>query len=273
MKEWAVLFWRNRHEVRGEELSAFIDNELEESARLRVERHIESCTPCTEALGELRAVSLAISELPAVPAPRSFTLRQADVDPVQAIAPSGLFGSVQPLLGGVAAIAIVAFVVLVGVDITEDGATNFDAGGSRMTSQELETAAFLAENQSESSAAERTATSAADVLRGNEDIQGGEFDDATVDSAIGTLVPESGELPLVAAADDAIETRAPDRSVLPDVSEEPPLHDSAGQGALAADDDRDSTGLRVAESVAAAVAIGAGGSVLLLWWRRRAAVG
>ncbi|MCH8162412.1 MAG: hypothetical protein IIB88_11035, partial [Chloroflexi bacterium] len=38
-------------------------------------------------------------------------------------------------------------------------------------------------------------------------------------------------------------------------------------------DDGDGVGLRVAESVAAAVAIAAGGSVLLIRWRRRATAG
>ena len=72
-----MLFWRNRHEVDDEELNAFVDGELEESGRRRVERHLESCARCSEAGAELRARSRALDELPSVRAPRSFAQRGA----------------------------------------------------------------------------------------------------------------------------------------------------------------------------------------------------
>jgi hypothetical protein len=48
-----------------------------------------------------------------------------------------------------------------------------------------------------------------------------------------------------------------------------------GEGSIApslADEDGDSTGLRVAQIVAGAVAIAAAGSLGFIWWRRRTAV-
>ena len=122
-----MLFWRGRHEVREADLSAYVDGELSASVLQRVEAHLEVCAACRESVTELRAVHQSVKELPRVPVPRSFVLREADVASAPTRAGGGLFGSVMPLLSGVAAIAIVAFVVLAGFDITSDS-SNRGAG-------------------------------------------------------------------------------------------------------------------------------------------------
>ena len=273
-----MLFWRNRHEVRDEDLNGFVDGELEESVRQRVERHLESCSSCNETVAELRAMSRAMSELPSVRAPSSFALREADVTPAPVSGDPGLFGSVTPLLSGVTAIAIVAFVVLVGVDITNDG-SDFGDSASRTTSLLLEETASLAAEVDDATdqygdlieeyfAAEDdgdVAPSVAGMPRQNEDtFTGGydasanEYDGIVADDADKPLDLEPGE------AEEALtdETRSGELAY-------------AGNGKAPAlvDDDGGSTGLRVAESIAGAVAIAAAGSVLLIWWRRKSTVG
>ncbi|MCI0777074.1 MAG: zf-HC2 domain-containing protein [Chloroflexi bacterium] len=276
------MFWRNRHEVREEELNALVDGELTESARHRIERHIESCTPCSEAVAELRGLSRAMSELPAVVAPRSFALREADIAAAKTPAPSSLFGSVQPLLSGVAAIAIVAFIVLVGVDIAEDNASDFDASTSGRMSTAVGERASLAPEVEDATVQEGDGSddSFAAYGAGEEELA---TEDAAAPRAVG-VPADGGDLPDresdFNAVGDIDESTARGMALSPEeIAEEPPLGDSSeadGEGAstaVLARDDGDGTGLRVAESVAAAVAIAAGGSVLLIWWRRRATTG
>jgi anti-sigma factor RsiW len=57
-----------RH-VRGERLSAFLDDELDDEAALRVTRHVRDCQPCLDALEELRATRDALRRLPGLQAP------------------------------------------------------------------------------------------------------------------------------------------------------------------------------------------------------------
>lgn len=109
-----MFFWR-KHPIRDVDLSAYVDGQLEPPARDRLEAHIETCTPCREALAELRALRSALQELPPAMAPRSFALREADVR-VEA-KPSLTPARPPALLGGLASVALVAFVALVGVDV------------------------------------------------------------------------------------------------------------------------------------------------------------
>ncbi len=274
-----MLFWRNRHEVRDEELNAFVDGELDEPARLRVERHMDSCTSCSETLAELQAVSRAMSELPSVQAPRSFALREADVLPAPASGATGLFGSVTPLLSGVAAIAIVAFVVLVGVDITEQN-------GSRLSTTDRTMEFAVGEEAAGATAADDATGQAFEYFSGYEDGDGVDGAGSAENAAPpqnGGMSPDGEGLseieldpPAVGDSGGRLD-KIPD--VLPEEIEEDPLSgelDQAFSGdniALELADDGSSTGLRVAESVAAAVAIAATGAVLLIWRRNRTTAG
>lgn len=57
-----------RH-VADEQLSAFLDDELEEPVALRVTRHLADCDVCIEGLEELRLTRDALRGLPTVRAP------------------------------------------------------------------------------------------------------------------------------------------------------------------------------------------------------------
>ncbi len=235
-----MLFWRGRHEVRKEDLSAYVDGELSASALQRVEAHLEVCAACSESVTELRAVRQSVKELPRVPVPRSFVLREADVAAAPTRAGGGLFGSVTPLLSGVAAIAIVAFVVLAGFDITSDSA-NRDVG---ITAGDFSTSDLEA--------------------------------DAARESPEAAVVPQASDTENYDAGDDGL----PDELSPDDGEAAPPQQESISddgtrlgtdpQSAVAAGDD-DETGLRIAEAVAAGIAVAAGGAALFIWWRRRQA--
>ena len=119
-----MLFWRRKHPIADQELSAYVDGQLSPDARARVEQHIESCAACRETVDELRALRSALQALPREDAPRSFALREADVRP-QAPQPAGMLTRATPLLSGVTAAAFIAFGVLVGID---SGALDGGAG-------------------------------------------------------------------------------------------------------------------------------------------------
>ena len=235
-----MLFWRGRHEVREEDLSAYVDGELNASALQRVEAHLEVCAACRESVTELRAVRHSVKELPRVPVPRSFVLREADVAAASATAGAGLFGNVTPLLSGVAAIAIVAFVVLAGFDITSDS-SNRDAG--------VTAGDFSVSDLEADSAGEAPVNAAAPQTAEREDYGAG--DERLPDE----LSPDDGE-----AAPPQLEGIRDENT---DPGTDP-------QSAVASGDD-DETGLRIAEALAGGIAVVAGGAALFIWWRRRQA--
>ncbi len=132
-----MMFWFNRHRRLRDQLSAYIDGELDDSAAERLERHLAECGRCRQEMEQLRATVAALQELPAVEPPRSFTL-----SPERAAAPRPAQPGVTPLaLGmrlaaaGVAA-ALVAVVLVDLGDVGDNGAGDGDAA-SQMLSERL----------------------------------------------------------------------------------------------------------------------------------------
>ena len=115
-KARGVFFFRRKHPINDGELNAYVDDQLAAGARDRLETHVESCSACRETLVELRAVRQALHDLPHERAPRSFALRQADVEAPVPTRAAGAFAGAPSLLGALATVSIVAFVVLVAVD-------------------------------------------------------------------------------------------------------------------------------------------------------------
>lgn len=232
-----MLFWRRRHPIRDEELSAYVDGQLDAAAGARLEAHIESCAACRDTLTELRAVRAALVAMPRSQAPRSFALRQEDVQPQPSAGAFAALGAAPALLGGVATVALVAFVVLVGIDVTDES-----SGGVAGTANRLGAVSDASEESVEG-AITALAPEARGTTAGQDDVnleQGGD-----------------GE------ADESQEDQ---------YSSAPPAEKTQVLGSDAdlvteADDGLD---LRLAEAAAAAIALVAGGSLALVWWRRRA---
>lgn len=249
-----MLFWdnfRRRHPIGDEELNAYIDGELDAAARARVEAHLESCAACREAVDELRTVSQALQALPRAQAPRSFALREADVEPMPARQAGWLAGA-TPLLGGVATVAFLAFFVLVGVDVADrsSGGDASDSGtgtSAAITEQDTALGADTLESQFESGDSERGVA------------------DALPPAGDGAAPPEA---PLAATGDDIPDDDSPNNGDA--VSDEEGAMESTRELLDPEPGGDDSSRLRIAEAATAAVAIAAGGSLALVWWRRRA---
>jgi anti-sigma factor RsiW len=71
------------HNQVAELLSAYIDDEVTTEERVLIESHLATCTSCTHDMAALRQTVSLVGQLPQVPAPRPFTLRESDVRPAR----------------------------------------------------------------------------------------------------------------------------------------------------------------------------------------------
>lgn len=130
-----MMFWFNRHRRLRDQLSAYIDSELDVSAAERLERHLAECGRCRREMEQLRATVAALQELPAVEPPRSFTLspeRVAPRPPMPVASPLA-FGARIAAAGVAAALAVVLVVDL--GDFGGDGVTDEATAPQMMRSE------------------------------------------------------------------------------------------------------------------------------------------
>jgi hypothetical protein len=110
------MFSISTHRRFRDQLSAYIDGELEGAAAERLEKHLAGCEGCRLELVQLRATVAALHDLPEVQAPRSFALsaeRAAGRRPqTRAAAPLAL--GVRLAAAGVAVALAAVFVVDLG---------------------------------------------------------------------------------------------------------------------------------------------------------------
>ncbi len=130
-----MMLWFNRHRRLRDQLSAYIDGELDASAAERLERHLAECGRCDQEMEQLRATVAALQELPAVEPPRSFTLspgRVAPRHPIPVASPLA-FGARIAAAGVAAALAVVLVVDLgdFGGDGVSDEATSIEMASER----------------------------------------------------------------------------------------------------------------------------------------------
>lgn len=67
-----------------EDLSAYLDGELDRATRSKVEAHLASCDSCAWECRTLQQTKQLLAKAPRVVAPRSFTIRELDVAPQRA---------------------------------------------------------------------------------------------------------------------------------------------------------------------------------------------
>jgi hypothetical protein len=153
-----MMFWFNRHSRLRDQLSAYIDGELDASAAKRLERHMAECGRCSQELEQLRATVAALQGLPAVQLPRSFTLspERAALRPPLPIASPLAFGARIAAAGVAAALAIVLVVDL--GDFGGDGVTQEATAPQMMPSETNEDGAATAAGEEAEIAANDTSS-------------------------------------------------------------------------------------------------------------------
>lgn len=238
-----MFFWRRSHAISEEQLSAYIDGQLDDADAARLEAHAESCSACRDALAELRTVRSTLRELPQVAAPRSFALREADVRPAPATRVSG--GRAPALLGGLASVALVAFLTLVSVDVLDRGSSGGDAATVS------------------GAAADRSTTeqqySDAEVGDGETQLRENTLGQSGAPSAGSAATPAARE-PAVTGPVPAADDGAQPEGGAPEATTRAAVDDDGVSDAL----------LRAGEVAAAAVALAAAGGFAFAWRRRRA---
>lgn len=73
--------FQNEHEYAQENLSAYLDGELDAREKNRVEKHLQECTICQRELAGLRQTVALLRLVPEVPLPRSFLVPVAEARP------------------------------------------------------------------------------------------------------------------------------------------------------------------------------------------------
>jgi hypothetical protein len=114
------MVWFDRHRRLRDQLSAYIDGELDERAAERLEAHLAGCAPCREQVEQLRATSAALRALPEIDPPRSFALspeRAAERGP----APSPSLPTLAIGMRLATAGAAVALAAVILVDLGDSG--------------------------------------------------------------------------------------------------------------------------------------------------------
>ena len=289
-----MLFFRRRHPIRDAELSAFVDGELPAVDSARVEAHVESCDPCGQTLLELRAVRQSVRDLPRVAAPRSFALREADVQTEARAPAAGAFSGAPGLLGAVATMAVLVFGVLVAVDVggTPSGG-GADSAGMNFVTQGLEAeadatlpealgdedgnaplpdagerdmAGLIPDPNEEDGASQSSGT--------NRTADAGAYDHPESDDEAEDVADDTTNLDARLPSRDVADSDEAEADPLADggVAEaDPPADDSvpATETSIEAEDGGIAA-IRLAEAAAAAVALAAAASLAFVWWRRRA---
>lgn len=278
------MFWR-RHAVHEDDLSAYVDGQLDAAARERIGTHVAACSACQATVADLRELRSAMRAMPRATAPRSFALRAADVERTTPD-PAGPFARAMPMLGGLTAVAALTFFVLLGFDAQGSVEEQNDAfGGTQsplMEAASLDDGDAAPEPMSRDAEARATAAPADNFA----DLEENPADGSGDEPALSDDVETTGEAPAPgeAAADEVAEDEpVADEPASPDTvemtgeraTEGAPADDGAAPNeflpATQAPDDGDGwAAIRVAEAAAAGVALAAAASFAFVWWRRRA---
>ncbi len=105
---------KSDHRRVSEMLSAYVDGELSARERARVDRHLSECADCRWELETLRQTATLLGQLPSVPVPRSFAIREMDVSRRAAPSPPR---RAYTLLRGATALAALLLAVVVAGDL------------------------------------------------------------------------------------------------------------------------------------------------------------
>lgn len=206
------MTWFRRDAHPEEQLSAYVDGELDRAGRRSVEAHLASCEACTELVKDLQAAKAVVSELPRLEPRRSFTLGPEHARPPKPAVQR------SPFVFAPAA-ALTLLVALLVVDVADFGG---DGGLTAANSQQADSAADGAiESLQQAEPAQETADAAESAADGAGQAAGGDEDGPAAFSA-----PSADDSSGAAAAD----AEAPARSTQDGASEEPAAATPAPQG-------------------------------------------
>lgn len=149
------------------QLDAYLDDELAPIDRLQFERHLAGCESCQAALADAREVKALLAALPPIAAPRSFQLTAVALEDFDAAPPPRRHPAMLRLLQAATAVAIIAFVSLMTLDLTGVGSTTASlTSGPRAESVAAPSHDALADPPATAAAAATSATTTAVAVPG-----------------------------------------------------------------------------------------------------------
>lgn len=192
-----MMLWFDRHRRLRDQLSVYIDGELDARAGERLERHLTRCQSCRLELEQLRATVSALREMPAVEPSRSFRLspEQVAVPRPPLPAPSPLALGMRIAAAGVAA----ALAIVVVIDLG-----GFGGDGTVEEAGEIQ---MLSQRDMEASATEEGAAAPVAPETGADGESA--FGSDTADEPAGTPAPEAEEPAATDKAETPEEAAAP----------------------------------------------------------------
>lgn len=97
-------------------LSSYMDGQLSDQEQTRVQAHLNACPDCRNELRTLRWTHDLTQQMPVLPVPRSFIVREADLEPAPAARPMPRFSRALAGLQTTAAIVAVLLVLVIAGD-------------------------------------------------------------------------------------------------------------------------------------------------------------
>ena len=98
-------------------LSSYLDGQLSARERARVQAHLDACPDCRAELRSLRWTQGLLADTPVLPVPRSFIVRQADLEAAPTARALPRFGRALAGLQAVAALVAVLLVLVIAGDL------------------------------------------------------------------------------------------------------------------------------------------------------------
>ncbi len=237
-------------------------------------RHISACATCTKTLAELGATRSALRAVPAVDAPRSFRLRQADVEARGVGAPPG--SAALRFMPAMSALAVVLFAALVAADLLSNGGSSSSSGRTDAQAVAATSAGQMKANAENTPAA--APTIAADMQRSSGAAPSPPTANA-VQPNLPAVVQDAPAAPPTAAeaADGTLSAAAASSTAAAPpaaVAEAPtgaPTDGAYRDAHMVNNGNKDGTsiGLRIAEAALAAIALGTAGIAGVGWLRSR----
>jgi hypothetical protein len=242
-----VPFGRDSH-CSETDLSAYLDAQLASDSRQRCDAHLAACAECRDALESLSAVRSSLRALPRATAPRSFRLRQAQAEVIRSRQPAFIV-RVMPQLSGLSAVSLVAFLLLVAVNVT---------GGVDLGTSSNSKSASSVMSAGQETAADSPVPEFSDNVAGPGTVSP---PSAAISATPYAPAPEStiGQDGSLNSADQNADKAARTAAALP-----------APVGTITSSDNGNSdTAMHIAEAVAAAIALASGGLAFAAYRRTR----
>jgi hypothetical protein len=131
---------KSGHRYALQRLSSYMDGQLSDREQARVQAHLNACPDCSEQLRTLRWTRDLAREMPVLPVPRSFIVREADLEPAPRAQLLPRFSRSLASLQAAAAIVAVLLVLVVAGDVFVGNGSpfgNFGRSGAAPESAKL----------------------------------------------------------------------------------------------------------------------------------------